>query len=73
MTRFILVDNNGTEQRIEVEVSVDTMRAWLSEFKTHCAITNGSYVFLHFSNWVTKYYGHKLKYWNTLDPQRVDM
>ena len=73
MSRYILIDTRGREQRIEEVISIDTLRALLSEFKTHCAVENSAYEFNHFCNWATKYHGFKFKYWNVDEPQRVDM
>lgn len=73
MTRFEIHDEVGRVFNVEAICSVDTMRAYVSEFKTHCKEENSSYVMAHFINWVKKYKGLTLVNDNETTRYRVDM
>jgi hypothetical protein len=73
MTRFIIYAPDGRQHNIESQVTAESMRSYISEFKTHCATTDGQYVLMHFINWVRKYKGNDMKHWSDEIPTRIDM
>ena len=71
--RFEFYDNNGVLHNVTADISVSELRAFLSEFKTHCAIDRSAYQFNHFVNWIRKHYGISINRCGFEVSERIDM
>ena len=71
--RFKFYDNNGVLHDVTADVSVSELRAFLSEFKTHCIVDGSAYQFNHFVNWLKKYYRISISQCGFEVSERIDM
>jgi hypothetical protein len=72
MTRFELHDTKGEVRHIVCHLTLNELRLYLAEFKTHCAIEGSQYEFNHFVNWIAKNYRIPVEY-EKFSSERVDM
>ena len=70
---FVLYDSFGGVRNIATDITVDELRIYLSEFKTHCAVNNSAYEYNHFVNWLKKYKSVIIRKISDIEPVRVDM
>jgi len=73
MTKFEVYDEVGRVYNVECVCTLETLRAYMSEFKTHCREESSSYVFAHFINWVRKNKGLSILNDNDTVRYRIDM
>ena len=71
--RFELYDTKGQLRVVDCQVSIDELRAFLGEFKTHCATSSSAYEYTHFKNYMAKYHNIELIQAPNDIPARVDM
>jgi len=74
MTKYDFYDTAGKLRSIETStpVELNTMRTYISEFRTHCIVEGSQYEFNHFGNWLKKYKGISIVFSNPI-VYRVDM
>jgi hypothetical protein len=71
--RFEFYDTNGELHDVTANIEVSELRAYLSEFKTHCIVGKSAYQFNHFVNWLRKYYGISINQRTFEVSERIDM